>query len=295
MQNHPFHLELPSLLPLFTSISLFFKNLFIGLQNILSGFIDNNLIIGLQNILSGFIDNNLIIGLQNILSSFIDSNLWYCYLIFIFSILLTILLFILIIHAQKGYSVKMNNLPNNENSKKRKRKSETGNSRKKAKSENGDSGDSGSPDKNENKPKFFFPKEDEETKSYRCYMEKYDTCVRKNELCPRGTRKDVQDTFPSLYSEYKKYKPFNPDLEWENLTEVYFSTWDRQAFGLKRYADTDIGFMKAFDYMEDKKWWIITKHSKGKVIEASPLWKRAMANDFTTFKKYIEILDNLKR
>jgi hypothetical protein len=59
IQLNPFHLLSPSSWPLFTSISLFFNNLFIGLQNILSGFIDNNLIIGLQNILSGFIDNNL--------------------------------------------------------------------------------------------------------------------------------------------------------------------------------------------------------------------------------------------
>jgi cobalamin biosynthesis protein CobT len=115
----------------------------------------------------------------------------------------------------------MNNLPKNENSKKRKRKSETGNSKKKGKSGNGDSdspdknenGDSDSPDKNKNKAKVFFPHQDEETKSFRYYMEKYDTCVRKNELCPRGTRKEVEDRFHSLYSEYKKWKPFNPELE----------------------------------------------------------------------------------
>jgi hypothetical protein len=95
----------------------------------------------------------------------------------------------------------MNNLPNNENSKKRKRKSE-----------NGDSGDSGSP--NESKPKVFFPKEDEETNSYRHYMVKYDSYVRDEiSFDPLGTRKQVEDTFPSLYSEYKKYKAFNPELE----------------------------------------------------------------------------------
>ena len=103
IQFNPFYLVSPGSYPLFTNISLFFDNLFIGLQNILSSFINN--------------------------------NLWYCYilLIFIFSILLIILLFILVIDRQKGYSVKMNNLPNNDNSKKRKRKSENGNSRKKGK------------------------------------------------------------------------------------------------------------------------------------------------------------------
>nr|AFD95941.1 hypothetical protein NFIA_m0370 [Aspergillus fischeri] len=261
IQFNPFQLVSPWPWPVFTSISLFFNNLFVGLQNILSSFINN--------------------------------NLWYCYLflIFIFSILLAILLFILVIQTQKGYSVKMNNLPKNENSKKRKRKSENGNSRKKGKSENGDSG---SPDKNENKPKpkVFFPKEDEETQSYKYYMQKYDICVKKNELCPRGTRKEVEDNFHNLYSEYKKHKPTNPDLDWEKLTEVYYSTWDRQPFGNRRYADTERGFEQAYEYMKNKARLIEMGHSKGKILEASALWKKALGNvEFTTFKKYIEILD----
>lgn len=247
IQFNPFYLVSPGSYPLFTNISLFFDNLFIGLQNILSSFINN--------------------------------NLWYCYilLIFIFSILLTILLFILVIDRQKGYSVKMNNLPNNENSKKRKSGNE----------------DSSSP--KENKPKLFFPKEDEDTNSYRHYMVKYDSYVR-NEVSfdPIGTRKQVEDTFPSLYSEYKKHKPNNPDLEWEKLTEVFFSTWDRQPFGNRCYADTDRGFEQAWEYMKNKLHWIEMGLSKGKTLEASALWKKALSNvDFTTYEKYIKILDNV--
>ena len=269
IQFNPFYLVSPGSYPLFTNISLFFDNLFIGLQNILSSFINN--------------------------------NLWYCYilLIFIFSILLTILLFILVIDRQKGYSVKMNNLPNNDNSKKRKRKSENGNSRKKGKGKSGN-GDSDSPDKDGDKPKpitkpkLFLPKKDEETQAYECYMKKYDTSNKKNELSPIGTRKQVKDTFPSLYSEYKKHKPNNPDLEWEKLTEVFFSTWDRQPFGNRCYADTDRGFEQAWEYMKNKLHWIEMGLSKGKTLEASALWKKALSNvDFTTYEKYIKILDNV--
>jgi hypothetical protein len=47
--------------------------------------------------------------------------------------------------------------------------------------------------------------------------------------------------------------------------------------------------------MNDKWVWINTGHSKGKVLNASVLWKKALAKDYTTFSKYIEILDNLKK
>ena len=43
IQFNPFYLVSPGSYPLFTNISLFFDNLFIGLQNILSSFINNNL------------------------------------------------------------------------------------------------------------------------------------------------------------------------------------------------------------------------------------------------------------
>ena len=228
--------------------------------------------------------NDLFVGLQNILSSFLDSNLWYYYLflIFIISILLTILLFILITHTQKGYSVKMNNLPNNENSKKRKRKSE-----------NGDSGDSGSP--NESKPKVFFPKEDEETNSYRHYMVKYDSYVRDEiSFDPLGTRKQVEDTFPSLYSEYKKYKAFNPELEWGKLTDIYYCTWNKRPFGSYKYSGDDQGFAAVFEYMERRKALVESGRIKGNLPMASSMCKKAWGNiDFTTYEKYIKIIENV--
>ncbi|BCS58839.1 hypothetical protein Aspvir_mt0036 (mitochondrion) [Aspergillus viridinutans] len=247
-QNNPFHFVSPSPWPSFDNVPLFFNDIFVGLQNILSSFIVN--------------------------------NLWYCYLflIFIFSILLTILLFILVSHAQKGYSVKMNNLPNNENSKKRKSENENENSRKKRKSENGDSG---SP--NESKLKLFFSKEDEETNSYRRYMVKYETYRIKNKFDPRGTEEQVKDTFSSLYSEYKKYKGNNPELEWEKLTDIYYCTWNKLPFGCKIYSDTDQSFAAAFKNLKI-----------GRQPMSSALWKKAMKDvDYTTFEKYIKIIDNV--
>ncbi len=247
IQFNPFQLVSPSPWPLFTKSLLFYKDLFIGLQNILSSFINN--------------------------------NLWYCYilLIFIFSILLTILLFILVIDRQKGYSVKMNNLPNNENSKKRKSGNE----------------DSSSP--KENKPKLFFPKEDEDTNSYRHYMVKYDSYVR-NEVSfdPIGTRKQVEDTFPSLYSEYKKYKVNNPDLEWGKLTDIYYCTWNKRPFGSYKYSGDDEGFAAVFEYMERRKVLIESGRVKGNLSMASSMCKKAWGNiDFTTYEKYIKIIDNV--
>nr|AFD95942.1 hypothetical protein NFIA_m0390 [Aspergillus fischeri] len=225
--------------------------------------------------------NDLFVGLQNILSSFIDSNLWYYYLflIFIFSILLTILLFILVIQTQKGYSVKMNNLPKNENSKKRKRKSENG--------------DSGSP--KESKPKLFFPKEDEDTNSYRHYMVKYDSYVRDEiSFDPIGTRKQVEDTFPSLYSEYKKHKVNNPDLEWGKLTDIYYCTWNKRPFGSYKYSGDDQGFAAVFEYMERRKALVESGRVKGNLPMASSMCKKAWGNiDFTTYEKYIKIIDNV--
>lgn len=259
-QNNPFHLVSTSPWPLFSNVSLFFDDIFVGSQNILSNFIVN--------------------------------NLWYCYLflIFIFSILLTTLLFILVSHTQKGYSVKMNNLPKNENSKKRKSGNENENSRKKGKSENGDSG---SP--NERKFKVYFPQEDEETKSYRRYMVKYDRYIRENQFDPRGTRKQVEDTFPSLYSEYKKYKVYNPELNWEKLTEIFYCTWNKKPYGSKIYADSDAGFAAAFDYLKVKKPVIEKGDSKADLLRvSSSLWKTALKNvDFTTYEKYIKIIDNV--
>lgn len=269
IQFNPFYLVSPGSYPLFTNISLFFDNLFIGLQNILSSFINN--------------------------------NLWYCYilLIFIFSILLIILLFILVIDRQKGYSVKMNNLPNNDNSKKRKRKSENGNSRKKGKGKSGN-GDSDSPDKDGDKPKpitkpkLFLPKKDEETQAYECYMKKYDTSNKKNELSPIGTRKQVKDTFPSLYSEYKKHKPNNPDLEWGKLTDIYYCTWNKRPFGSYKYSGDDEGFAAVFEYMERRKVLIESGRVKGNLSMASSMCKKAWGNiDFTTYEKYIKIIDNV--
>ncbi|BCS51514.1 hypothetical protein Asppvi_mt00037 (mitochondrion) [Aspergillus pseudoviridinutans] len=278
---NPFHLVSPSPWPQFTNISLF--NLNLSASSFKHGH------------LAGF--DNMFVGSQNILSSLIVNNLSYCYLflIFIFSILLTILLFILVTHIQKGYSVKMNNLPKNENSKKRKRKSENENSKKKGKSGNGDSGDSGSPKKNKFKL-LYYSEEDEETKFYNHYMEKYYEWVAEDELCPRGTINQVEDSFLELYSEYKRHKVYNPELQWEKLTEIYFSTWDKQPFGNKIYADTDRGFEKAFEFMVAKRYWIDTGFKRGKVLEASGLWKKALANvDYTTFEKYINILNNLRR
>lgn len=257
-QNNPFHLSLPSPWPPFNNVSLFFNDIFVGSQNISFSFLLN--------------------------------NLWYCYLFLIFSILLTILLFILVSHAQKGYSVKMNNLPNNENSKKRKSGNENENSRKKGKSGNGDSG---SP--NERKFKLFFPEEDEETKLYRRYMIKYDRYLREEKFDPIGTRKQVEDTFPSLYSEYKKSKVYNPELEWEKLTDIYYCTWNKRPFGSKIYSDNNAGFAAAFDYLKIKKPVIEKGDSKADLLRVSnALWKSASKNvEFTTFEKYIKIIDNV--
>ena len=245
-------------------------------------------------LLNDYIINDLFKGIDNIFSSFIVNNL---FLILIFSILLTILLFILVNHAnaQKGY--KMNNLPD---SKKRKSENENENSRKGNfesgdSGSNGDNGDSGS---NKDKPKLFLPKEEDDKNScYRYYMVRYDTSIREKNIKFLGTRNEVEDTFPSLYSEYKKYKVDNPELDWKKLTDLYYCTWEKYPLGNTRYRVNDEGFKVAFKYLNRKQ----TDAWKEGIMDdyfhnTGPMWRQALRKnkkDLTTFNKYIEIIENI--
>ena len=242
----------------------------------------NGLFKGIDNIflLNDCIINNLFKGIDNILSSFIVNNL---FLILIFSILLTILLFILVNHPQKGYSVKMNNLPN---------------------SNNGNSGsNNGNSDFNWIKSLLFLNEADEHS-CLNYYEAKYEFLTKEKKIEFISTKEQIQDTFPSLYSEYKKSKVNNPELNWKKLTDIYYCTWEKRPLGSWRYEGNDKGFKEAYLYMERKKRAIDRVIIFNKTLPKDPfkntgfLWKQAFDESnltTTTFKKYMEILDNITK
>jgi len=278
----------------------------------------NALFKGIDNIflLNDYIINNLFKGIDNILSSNIVNNL---FLILIFSILLIILLFILVNHPQKGYSVKMNNLPNSNNGNSgsnngnnfpssnngnnfpNSNNGNSGSNNGNSGSNNGNSGsNNGNSDFNWIEAQLFLNEADENS-CLNHYKAKYKYLTIEKHIEFISTEQQIQDSFPSLYSEYKKSKVYNPELNWRKLTDLSFCTWEKRPLGCWRYAGNDIGYSEAYTYLERKKRAIDRAILYNKPLPNDPFrntgsfWKQTLDDSnitTTTFKKYMDILEN---